>query len=333
MNSLKTSKTSKKLRKRAIDLKNNKVLLTSFIDSEQQQDLSLPPNCNGFGRIHHFNRFDSEGWIDNPLPMDPAHSALNLPYSDKIEVQLFQLSVCPWGCWYCFVGRNKLTGNKQYSKFLSAKELVSLYNQENYKPRILTISGGHPDLIPEWTIWLINELNRLGKLSNIYIWSDDNLSNFYLWKYLAKSDIKKLAGMSNYGRVGCVKGIDQESFIFNTGAEKTDFYHQFKKLKKLLRAGFNLYGYAIFTIASDKNILKKVANFVNLLQEKVHPNFPLRTIPLRIKSFTPMHKRMTAERKKSLELQWITLDAWKEEIKKRFSSQQLSKRIFEHELD
>ena len=44
------------IRSKFIDLKHEKILLTKIAGSEQEQDLSEKPTCNGFARIHHFKR-------------------------------------------------------------------------------------------------------------------------------------------------------------------------------------------------------------------------------------------------------------------------------------
>ena len=64
-----------------IDLDARRVLVTNFLDTEQEGDLSEPPNCKGLGRIRHFKRATSPGWPPNPLPMEPASKALGHPRS------------------------------------------------------------------------------------------------------------------------------------------------------------------------------------------------------------------------------------------------------------
>ena len=89
-----TDRFSNALRGRSIDLVEQKVLVTNFRDSEQEQDLTVPANCNGFGRIRHFHRNTSDGWPSNPLPIDPASKALGVPSTDLLEAQVFQNASC-----------------------------------------------------------------------------------------------------------------------------------------------------------------------------------------------------------------------------------------------
>lgn len=87
-------KFSSVLRRKGIDVSQRKILTTKFGNSKQKGDFSVPPNCNGWGRIHHFDRWSGGGeWPENSLPIDPAHNALGLPKVDKVQVQVFQNAI------------------------------------------------------------------------------------------------------------------------------------------------------------------------------------------------------------------------------------------------
>ena len=49
-----TAEMSDRLRAKAVIVEERKLLVTSFIDTKQESDLTEPPNCNGFGRVRHF---------------------------------------------------------------------------------------------------------------------------------------------------------------------------------------------------------------------------------------------------------------------------------------
>lgn len=327
-----TEKFSSTLRSKGIDLVARKILMTKFANSNQAEDLTLPPNCNGFGRIHHFKRSMGLGYPLNPLPIDPALASLNLPTSDLIQVQVFQNAICSWRCWYCFVDFSLLSANPKHSEFKTVSELLDLYLKEDLRPPIIDLSGGQPDLVPEWNLWFADEVHRRGLGDKIYLWSDDNLSNDYLWRYLSESEIKRLAGYKNYGRVGCFKGFDEESFSFNTQARPELFDSQFKLMKRLVDAKFDVYGYATFTSPNNENIVSKMKSFVDKLQNEVHELFPLRTVPLRIREFTPTKHRMSEIHYRSLEIQKEAMDIWTSEIQARYPKNLLGKKIFDHRL-
>ncbi len=332
-NFIDTEKLSLKYRNSAIDIPNKRILITNLKDSDQSKDLTLPYNCEGFGRIHHFKRSSTNGFPPNSLPIDPAQNALNMPFEDMIRVQVFQNAACSWRCWYCFVDYKLLGANPKYSYYLSANQLFDLYQSEENQYPIIDLSGGQPDLVPEWSLWMADELLKRGIENRVYLWSDDNLSNDYLWRYLSKQDIKRLSHYKNYGRVGCFKGFDEESFSFNTSTNPDLFNIQFTVMKRLIESEIDMYGYITLTAPSDIDIEGKVINFINRIQEEIHPLFPLRIIPLQIFEFTPTKPRMKSLHLDAIEIQKVAVSVWNNEIQKRFPTDINLKRIFEHKLN
>src|ERR1044072_9796296 len=78
-----TDAYSAQLRSRAVDVAGGRILVTNFLNTEQEKDLTEPANCDGFGRIRHFKRSTSNGWPSNPLPIDPACNAPGLPHRSE----------------------------------------------------------------------------------------------------------------------------------------------------------------------------------------------------------------------------------------------------------
>lgn len=323
---------SMKRRNAGINLKNREVLLTNFRNTKQSEDFTLPPNCNGWGRIHHFHRSQGEGWPLDPLPIDPAIHALGLPSSDEISVEVFQNAICNFRCWYCFVDRQLINANPKYSGFVNVENMLDSYLSEQYRPPVIDLSGGQPDLVPEWILWFADLIHKRNLDKKIYLWSDDNLSTDFLWQFLKKEDVNRLASYKNYGRVGCFKGFDENSFSFNTNAEPDLFRTQFTLMRRLVESGFDVYGYATFTSDQGKNLDSRMADFIDLLQSKVHPIFPLRTIPQRILEFSPTKERVKAEEQKALEIQNEAIQLWQKELEKRYPLKIRQKPIYEHKL-
>lgn len=324
---------SESLRRRGIDIEHHKVLITNFIGSDEAKDFTLPPNCHGFGRIHHFRRAQTPPWPDNPLPIDPAAKALGLGCPNVLRAQVFQNAICSWRCWYCFVDFDLLSANPKFSEFKSANDLLDLYVAEQDRPSLIDLSGGQPDLVPEWGLWFMQALVRRNLQDSVYLWTDDNLSNDYLWRFLQPQEVKQLVEFKNYGRVGCFKGFDPESFTFNTKAEPKFFDQQFALMARLVRAGFDVYGYVTLTTPTEKDIEPKVVRFIDRIQEEIHPNFPLRTIPLRISTFTPTQSRLGLDQERALEFQEVAVTTWNAELHRRFPQNLLAKSITEHSLD
>jgi uncharacterized Fe-S cluster-containing radical SAM superfamily protein len=314
-----TERASGIYRGKTLDIVNQRVLMTRVQGSSQESDLQSPVNCGGFGRIRHFRRATSAGWPPNSLPIDPAARALGLPSGlEMIEAQVFQNAACNWRCWYCFVPFNLLSADTRYSEMQSMGDLVAGYAQLASRPPVLDLSGGQPDLTPEYILWTMRALRKHGLADSTMLWSDDNLSTDYFWSKLSLDEQAEVAGYRNYARVGCFKGFDEESFEFNTVAEKGGLGKQIEFMGRLIESGLDMYAYATFTSPTAERIEEKMERFVDRLQQ-VHPNLPLRTVPLEIQIFTPTAGRLRAEHIVSMEVQKYAIAAWTDQLEKRFS--------------
>ena len=317
-----TERASGLYRDKTLDVASQRILMTRVQGSEQEADLQSPVNCGGFGRVRHFHRTTSDGWPANPLPIDPAARALGLPDGlATIEAQVFQNAACNWRCWYCFVPFNRLSADLRYSEMQSMDTLVSGYAELAQRPAVLDLSGGQPDLTPEYVLWAMRSLHAHGLADSTMLWSDDNLSTDYFWSKLNVAEQSEIASYRNYARVGCFKGFDEESFAFNTAAEKGGLGKQLLLMKRLIESDLDMYAYATFTSASAEGIETKMADFVDQLQA-VHPNLPLRTVPLEIQMFTPTAGRIRPEHLQSMHIQNHAVAAWSSELEKRFSREE-----------
>jgi uncharacterized Fe-S cluster-containing radical SAM superfamily protein len=321
-----TERFSAQLRAKAVDVSGRRLLVTNYRGSEQEPDLTEPPNCNGFGRIRHFRRATSPGWPANPLPIDPACAALGLPSPDLLRSQVFQNAACNWRCWYCFVPFSLLSADPRYSAWLSTAELIDLYLAQDSPPPMLDLTGGQPDLVPEWVLWTMQELRARGLSQRVYLWSDDNLSNDYFWRFLSDDDREFIASYPMYGRGCCFKGFNEESFVFNTCAAPDLFSQQFALMKRLLDLGLDIYGYVTLTSRTATAVESDMARFVDDLQA-LDPMLPLRVVPLEIKAFTPVVSRLTAAAKDSMRNQQLAVARWLAELDARFSTDDRRKPI------
>jgi hypothetical protein len=80
----------------------------------------------------------------------------------------------------------------------------------------------------------------------------------------------------------------------------------------------NLFAYVTITTPSRERIDDGIRRFIDRLQE-VHPNLPLRTIPLEIQMFTPVLDRLNEVKKEALKNQWLAVEAWNKELENRYS--------------
>ncbi|MHB8643641.1 MAG: hypothetical protein ACYDA3_12250 [Gaiellaceae bacterium] len=325
-----TDRFSTVLRERGVDRLTQRVRITDLHGSEQETDLAEPPNCDGLGRIRHFRLTTSDTWPVNPLPIVPAARSLAVDVPEVLEAQVFQNAVCNWRCWYCFVDFPLLAGDPKHSRLVSASELVNLYLAEESRAQVIDLSGGQPDLVPEWIAWMIAEL-RTRDLAT-YVWSDDNLSNDYFFTKLTDAERVTVENDSNYGKVCCFKGFDGESFAFNTKASPELFPRQFALMSRLVReTSLDLYAYATFTSPNASAVSAKMRRFVDRLQE-VDSLLPLRTVPLEIRVFAPVAARMDVSHHRALDIQQEAIAAWNEEIASRFSAEERQVAICDVEL-
>lgn len=194
---------------------------------------------------------------------------------------------------------------------------------------MIDLTGGQPDLTPEWIPWMIEALKSRGLDKKIFLWSDDNLSNDYLWRYLSDDQIQSMSSYEMYSRVCCFKGIDEKSFSINTKANPKLFDNQFDLCRRLLDIKLDLYCYITLTACSDTNFERAIPSFFDKVQQ-VDSMLPLRIVPLRIFEFTPMKLRMTNEFTDMMNIgQYKAIDVWKKELSKRFSATQLALPITE----
>lgn len=312
-----TDHFSRELRRRLIDPARRRVLVSRLAGSEQERDLRRGVNCGGLGRLHQFRCENRSGWPANPLPIAPARAALGLPPGERLVAQVFQRAGCNWRCWYCYVPDRLLTARDDQGTWLSADDLVAHYAESPDRPPVLDLSGGQPDLTPEWVPWVMEALEARGLADTTYLWSDDNLSNDYLWRFLDARQLASLAANPRYGRGGCFKGFDEASFQFNTRTRPTLFQRQLAVFERLLRLGIDLYATVSLTCASTERLTSRIKGFMDRLQT-IHELLPLRTVPVEVKVFTPVQRRLTPSSRAALAHQWQAMEVWCSEIERRF---------------
>ncbi|MDY0279042.1 MAG: hypothetical protein RBR35_00605 [Salinivirgaceae bacterium] len=322
-------KISRNLRHRIIDKDAGRLLIASLSGSEQEKDLSAPLNCDGFGRIRHFRRKSTSGsssWPPDPLPMDPVCKAFGLERVDIIRAQVFQIAACNFSCWYCFVPYDLISADLKHSGWLSPGTLVDRYLDQPDPPLVIDLSGGQPDLAPEWVLLMMQALKDRGLDDSVYLWSDDNLSTDFFWRFLSESDRDLIQSYRNYSRVCCFKGYSPQSFSFNTRRDEDLYRCQFDMMRRLLTLKLDLYAYTTFTTHSCTDLRDEMKRFVDALQS-LDENLPLRTVPLEIIDFTPVKSRLTDETRLALKNQHIVIEYWNKELEDRFPAEQRNQNI------
>ena len=94
-------------------------------------------------------------------------------------------------------------------------------------------------------------------------------------------------------------------------------------MQRYVEFGIDVYGYVTLTTPSNKGLWDDMKRFVDSLQA-IHPNLPLRVIPLEICDFTPLVKRLREEHHVAMRNQHVAVAAWQDELNDRFAAHYLS---------
>jgi uncharacterized Fe-S cluster-containing radical SAM superfamily protein len=311
-----TAKRATRLRDRCLDTRERRVLLSRIEGSAQARDLSVPPNCGGLGRIRHFKSQPNGPWPINPLPGLPAARWLKMEFSPLNRAQVFQLSGCSYRCWYCYVPYRMLSGNESVSEWLSPEEMIDRYLAEIDRPQIIDLSGGSPDLVPEWIAWTMDAIQSRNLSQSVYLWSDDNLSSDLMMSAEQRPLLHRIERYAGYGRVCCLKGVDASSFAFTTGASEYEFELQLETLKSYLATSIDLYGYVTLAYPPSSDDRDRICRLMDRLQE-MRADFIGRLVPLRIEKFSTMIGRLDDKRNRALRHQDELVEIWVEELASR----------------
>ena len=311
-----TDRMAARLRAKIIRPDTNEILISRLGGSRQESDLTSPVVCAGLGRVRHFTKATSPGWPKNFLPMRPASRALGRPEQDQMEALVFQNAACAWRCWYCYVPFELLGGDERKAKWVTPDQLVSMVAALDVRPAIIDLSGGSPDLTPEWVPWMLRSLDTYGLADTTYLWSDDNLSTDYVFNLLSNDERRALAS-PRYGRVCCFKGFDEVSFSYNTGAHENAYDKQFERFARYLDLGIDLWGYVTLTGPNVDGVEDKVRKLVERL-DALWPKLIQRTVPLRIAMFGPTQERNRhIDRSTAMAVQERAISAWNEAVANR----------------
>lgn len=315
---------AKRLREKLIMPDKQQVLISRLQGSKQESDIKAGINCQGYGRLRTTTPVADTWAFDTIVPNEPAASRLSLNSKETELSQLFQIAGCNFRCWFCYVDDKSLRANPSNSRFFRAEELLELFLAEPIRPRIITLTGGQPDLVPEWLPWIMRAMYKLGIADDYFLWMDDNLSTDFAWQFLSKEDWELIRGYRNFAKIACLKSFCEAGFCENTSAKADYFEFQIENFKRLAETGIDLYGYIILTI-SEMEWAKELPKFMDRLQSEIHENILLRITPLEIKVYTPTSQRVNQIYTRALRNQYEILGLWMTELEKRYQKVDLLK--------
>lgn len=303
-----TMSTRNGLRQRLMDSGTRSVLLARLADSAESEDAYTELNSSGYGRIRRFN---SQSLLMNTgrglVPRRKIYRTLTP--ANTFCTQVYQLAGCNWRCWYCFVDDSLLAADQTVSRMTPVKEMVDMYLDQSNPPPVLDLSGGQPELVPEWTLWTMEEIESRGLRGRVHVWVDDNLSGSYMRSVLSTSEISYIASFPNYSHAGCLKGLDDTSVRATTGSRGSSFHGQLRVLDDLLSLGFDPVVYLTMTGPFDASPESAVRQAVRDIQ-RIHPLLPLKVIPLEIRNFSATTLRSKGTRENDRLAQYAAVASW-----------------------
>ncbi|MBU4456164.1 MAG: 4Fe-4S cluster-binding domain-containing protein [Nanoarchaeota archaeon] len=271
--------TSLGLKRRDLVYQDSKLLLANFALTEQKADLEKTKG-NTKGPIGDYFRIKTNIKTENKdgkeSPMNEFYRTGNKKLlmfdfnwwpltkmegqqEDFNEVFIYQLKGCNVNCNFCFVDRFNNNGAESHgAKFFSVEELVDSFaekkkkkKKEGIKLNVLRPSGGEPSLVPEQWLAILQELDKRGLSSEVYLQSDTNLTTGHMLEQLMdkgeldKCILNKIAEYDNFGLLSCFKGTDPERFTENTQCNPKFFEEQFYSYNLFANAGIAIYPHIV----------------------------------------------------------------------------------------
>ncbi len=310
------------MRERAIRPLTGEVFLAKIPPAEVEKSQFAHINCDGYGLVRK-SVTSRDDWPKIDILPEVASSRLGIPVEDAMATQIFRDGICNYRCWYCFVDFRYLTGNPQYGSFVTPDRMVEMYQNQSDRPSILYLTGGQPDLLPEWPLWTMKALEKRGLDSSTYLWQDDNLSSDFLWRYVDREGIDYMRNNKNYGRSACLKGFSKQSFYENTGSAPANFETQVDVLGRLVKEGFDIYPYLIMLTTEIDAAQREIPQLMDRLRG-IHENLPLKVFPSKVVEFDQTSKRIDPKQRTMMQNQHAILDIWLSELDRRYTSQQIS---------
>lgn len=316
------------LRNKIVDKEKKRILLANIEDTLENKDDICDVNCRGVGRIRHYKDFKL--FLCNKNGKKRKLLRGYNPANEIIDTQVYQIVGCNWRCWYCFVDDEILSGNTSKCQWLTIEELIDTFLEQNLD--IIDLSGGQPDLVPEWCLWVMQELEKRGYRGKKYIWLDDNLSTpSILESQLSSQEIKYMADYPLHSRACCFKGFSDNTIQFNIQNKKIKIAEQIKCFEKLYNYGFDLYAYITLTAQKGSYTKEEVDVFVRKIQE-INYNLPLRIIPLEIRDFTATSNRIRQTYHEAYQEQYKVYDIWNDIMHKYYSVDDIERQFEEIEI-
>jgi uncharacterized Fe-S cluster-containing radical SAM superfamily protein len=275
------------------------IFVIEFSSTAQSSDSYHRSSVHPCIRIREFSSFAMHAQPASYHGRSPRYNCLlkknSLSTESPWKTATIQLLGCAWRCWYCYVDPVNLKHTSPHARKIRIADLC--IEACSVSEGILDLSGGQPDLVPEWPLYFNKQIMAIQGASRLHIRSEDNLCNDFLWRFLSAKEVGELARSPLYTRIGCFKGFDSESFgdVVGNGFKFDD---QLTCAARLIRDGFDPFYYATFSPSSAERLEARIRIFFEQLLG-ISDSLPLRVIPLllrRTENWKP-RRGVTFERK------------------------------------
>jgi uncharacterized Fe-S cluster-containing radical SAM superfamily protein len=208
---------------------------------------------------------------------------LNKDWRRYNELLTVQVAVCNSHCWYCYVPDELKSGSKDYSKYISIKEIVDTFlnirKRNGDKYNILRISGGEPFLVPELILDTLEEIEDRSLSDNIIVWSETNLSPFVkdeesctplvqLWLEKSGRNIRSFSNYRNFVLHPCLHATSPEELEEVCLIEGKYYNELLNAFKVLVDNKFDIYPTISPNTCSPKGI-KEIFHKLKSFNEKL----------------------------------------------------------------
>lgn len=337
------------LRKKVVK-KPLKLLLASFIGTEQQKDIKTQI-IKDFFRVKinvkawHEKIMKEKGlqaidFTNNESVFSSMRDDFDIPYwafisltnkkplKDYNNTFVYQLKCCNLHCPWCYVDDINKNGVEEGGRFFSIPEIIDVFESER-KKQVLNVfrpSGGEPTIAVEQWLECIRELEKRN-LDDVYIYGDTNLTTGHFIDVLEeKGEIEKnlleKVAEHNFGLLCSFKGTDKESFLRATGMPKQfEFLEEERwySFSKLVKAGIDVYPFIY-----DPNPTS-LENFMEKGAKKFGDGFFLKTWIFKLKLYGPEKIRLKAK--------GINIDEYQKKLDENFRrSEEIMQNLIWHKF-
>jgi len=190
-------------------------------------------------------------WLAGESAADRSRSRVpGLGQPDTLQAQVFQNAICNWRCWYCYVPFNMLSGNESRVPGLR-RTILWISTWHSRPPAMIDLTGGQPDLVPEWVPWTMAALQDAASPTRS-TYGRRQLSNDYFFRHLSDNTRQMVADYPGYGRVCCFKDSTHSRSLQHEGSPDL-FDRQFDVFSQLLETGMDIYAYATLLRLGRRN--------------------------------------------------------------------------------